>query len=137
MQKTKVEIIKQTAEFYNNKNRSLNPSYDETKKYDPYYQIPACLYNGPDGKHCAFAMCCDDPSVLSKYEGIGVRNLSHNLYLKNEYKGHDQDFWSDIQKLHDTDDYWTDDGISEIGKLRVEYLIEKYENENNPDWCPF
>ncbi len=107
------EIIDEVANFYNLGNRS---TYGTT-----------CLYNGSDGKQCAFARMCVDPSELE--EGVGAKNTLDKFgidILKPEYRGHDYQLFHDVQVLHDNEWYWTEEGISEEGKKYVEELKKKW-----------
>jgi hypothetical protein len=52
--------------------------------------------------------------------------LTLDIILKEEYKGHSQNFWADIQCLHDNPENWNNEGITEEGQDRVNYLLEKW-----------
>ena len=49
-----------------------------------------------------------------------------NHMLQPKYRGHAMSFWMDLQALHDTHAYWSDNGITELGKKEVEELTQKY-----------
>ena len=107
------EIIDETAGYYNLLNRSISLENGSV----------SCLYNGPEGKQCAFARICIDPSNFREGLRAGViLNRYGESILKPEYRGHDFSFYSDIQDLHDRQSYWTNTGLSELGKERVEKL---------------
>lgn len=110
------EIIDEVASFYNNKNRSVA---SQESSY--------CLYNGPDGKKCAFARMCINPGNL--LENINARVILEEQgqgILKPEYRGYHPQFYRDVQSLHDNSINWTDDGLSENGKNKVIVLKTKY-----------
>ena len=122
--KTKLEIIEETAAFYNLGNRSVELS-------DSGFEN--CAYIGRDNKRCAFSRCClDSPEVLSflkEHEGdtadevleaAGDKGLE---ILKEDYRGHEDDFWNELQVFHDRDYYWGEDGLNEIGEERKARLI--------------
>jgi len=80
---------------------------------DPYFKDPSlcsmglhdCQYNGPDGKHCAFAMACkpDDRKHLNEGEGAiyQISKFGFDI-LKNKYQHiKDGDFWNRVQSVHD------------------------------------
>src|SRR6478752_2310817 len=107
MGKTTHEIIDEIAGHYNCENRSLNGT--------------DCMYNGPDGKMCAFAYMCTDPSILTEGENCDtlLRELGQNI-LKEEFQGHHSEFYHELQRLHDSDANWSFTGLSQEGKATVE-----------------
>lgn len=114
--KTMVEIIDETAAFYKLSNRG-------TDERGLSKAGNGCLYNGTNGTHCAFARLCINPFNLK--EGIPAAILiqahGHNI-LKEEYRGYPDEFYRELQDLHDTPANWTDTGVSESGKHYVEAL---------------
>ena len=114
---TKVDIIKETVEYYRHHKRSMNGLY--------------CSYIH-NGLRCAFSRCCmDDPQTTNKLqarEGKGVSEFDVKLdeLLKPEYRGHDLAFWCHIQRLHDTISFWKDRELSESGHRYVDYLLQTY-----------
>ncbi len=114
--KTKVEIIEETAAYYSEdvNRRSLDGN--------------KCVYNGPDGKQCAFARVCEKP-IDQRQEGTSAWALikqTGTALLKDEYKINDAAFWDAIQGLHDYPDNWDEKGLTEAGKQRVELLKKTY-----------
>jgi hypothetical protein len=112
--KTKIEIIEETAAYYNLGNRSVTKS-------------GRCYYNGPDGKQCAFARMCIDPTQLK--EGLFAGNQLHVFgeeILKPEYRGHSLLFYDALQWLHDNQKNWTYDGLSEWGKHKVAEMKNRW-----------
>jgi hypothetical protein len=126
---TKIEILHETANFYNLSNRSVKEDGS------------VCLYVGPDNKQCAFARCCINPipewdKILGDQMGTSVRYVVRNHtdgnvdnLLKPEYHGHDVVFWCDVQELHDFDPNWNEDGLSERGREEYYKLLNKYAND--------
>lgn len=63
-----------------------------------------------------------------------VENLSSNPYLCDEVSIEDiplivldnLDFFSDIQRLHDSSVYWHSRGLTELGKEFLLYIIDEY-----------
>lgn len=114
--KTKLQIIEETVEFYSNNPRSINAETEQ------------CRYVSDSGANCAFSRCCTDEgkTILHKeYEGRGVGSVllaSKETFLKPEYKGHSENFWRDIQQLHDGHAYWVRNRLTEDGKKQVENL---------------
>ena len=60
-----------------------------------------------------------------EYTTYSIDNL-----LKEEYKGHSLSFWQEIQKFHDNDNNWDNQGLSEFGKTLYNELRKRYENKN-------
>lgn len=116
---TKIEIIEETVVYYKANPRSITKSN-------------SCVYfNEENGAMCAFSRCCTEESVKQLHdfcEGNGVSGIDHfNNFLKEEYKGHERNFWVDIQILHDSGSYWdgnelTSLGIEEVAKLKNKYI---------------
>jgi hypothetical protein len=123
--KTKTEIINETVEFYSKNSRSVTVGECSV----------ICLYIGNNGENCAFSRCCTEEGkqrLHKNYEGItlGQRSLSnYETFLKQEYCGHSQDFWVEIQKLHDVSSHWKDGKLSESGGRHVSYLLKRYEKD--------
>lgn len=122
--KTKLEIIEETANFYTLKNRGWNES------------AKSCEYLTKEGNMCAVGRCLMNAlDIPSAYIDSGIKELSElhddgvDGLLKEEYRGHNDDFWMDLQNLHDNASMWTDTGLSEKGKEKVELLKELYKDE--------
>lgn len=122
---TKVEIINMVANHYNDKNRSI--SDDES----------TCMYLTNDGRMCAVGMCMTD-KALDTWGDFknGVKSIVAILkdkeldsIFKDDYKGHDEDFWSELQFLHDEPYFWDECGLTLEGCDRVNFLIGKYTNK--------
>ncbi len=121
----KIDIIKETAAFYSEdtKRRSLDNS-------------GACVFNGNNDTHCAVGRF-----LLAKFKEMG-QDLPSNSFpmeqliesnnaididdmLEPKYRGHDFNFWRDLQWLHDNNGHWTIDGITINGEREVNDLLEK------------
>lgn len=117
--KSKIEIIEETATFYNSNNRSIIKDASGEDR---------CLYNGTEGKQCAFARVCINPTQLIENENASdMLNRFGQSILKEEYRGHSGNFWDDIQQLHDMSTHWDENGLTEIGLCYKQTLIEQYE----------
>lgn len=120
--KTKVEIIEETANFYNINNRA----FDEDFGY--------CMYNIPkNGKQCALGRCLVDSQDFNKQFGsaslvsiIERRKISLDNYLKEEYRGHSISFWSDLQLFHDSKSHWNETGLTLKGLKFKQVLINTH-----------
>lgn len=125
---TKLEIINETISFYtgDTKRRSLN---------DKGY----CVYNGPNGTHCAVGRC-----LLPKYKEMGdllpmnddsITELfkEHNFdsiddMLEEKYRGHHYSFWAQLQALHDGKEYWDASGFTTEGEKQADMIINMFNN---------
>lgn len=123
---TKLEIINETISFYtgDTKRRSLN---------DKGY----CVYNGPNGAHCAVGRC-----LLPEYKEMGeslpmneeaIRDLfeardcnSIDDMLEEKYRGHDLSFWNQLQLLHDGEEYWDASGFTTEGEKKANMIINMF-----------
>jgi hypothetical protein len=95
-----------------------------------------CMYNNPDGKHCAFARCCQPDKISLLREEYTVRQLVENGIIPNvdfvllpEYHGHSVDFWKSVQNLHDGEEYWNEFGLSQKGKEQLNCLVDYLEKQ--------
>jgi len=124
---TKLEIINETADFYNLTNRGVK---EGTRS--------ACSYLTPEGLKCAFGRCMTE-KALNKYgtfhrwvvdlqyhiSGDGIESLDG--ILEPQYHGHEVEFWKDLQSLHDDPSHWIDKGLSYIGVIQRDKLVEKWQ----------
>ncbi len=86
--KTKDEIILETLQEY-----LLHPERRSVSG-------TSCRYNGPDGKHCAFARCVEEENRGLLQESLKA-SLQDKTLIKKDYQGHDGDFWNFVQSIHD------------------------------------
>ena len=128
----KVDIINETIKFY-----SKDPSRRSTK-------AKKCLYKGPNDKRCAFGRCMTEEALKLIDEKTNgqllsflIDTLSYNSddikelddIVQDKYKGHDIEFWKDLQLLHDDELNWNTDenkGLSMVGKREAKELITEY-----------
>jgi len=123
MQKTKVEIIRETVDYY---------SQDTTRRsYDAERDL--CCYLGEDGRKCSVGRCIIPEILAKRYHELNQRASVENIpdleeILQPEYRGHSLEFWKRLQVLHDDDKYWTPEGLSEKGEHKVAELITVYDH---------
>jgi len=120
---TAIEIINETVAFY---------SADTNRRSKS--EIGRCLYAGLNGNKCAYSRCWKEGVYDPIFEGKGVIHTempSPDELVDEKYKGHSVDFWSDLQYLHDFNDNWNVNSLSEEGKLSVKRLLEKYKKINH------
>lgn len=121
MRKTKIEIIDETVEFYSKNPRAI--------------RYTSCQYQMADGRQCAHSRCLTDEARQSVVDN-GLNNSSASTVIecsmerdnihKEEYRGHESDFWNSIQNIHDVSSNWSKAGLSVAGRNFVEALKQKY-----------
>lgn len=118
--KTKIEIIEETAAFYNSSNRGIDKTGGGSQ----------CVYKDPStGNMCAVGRCLEtlpennNLSVIYLFRADVGRKASYSM-LKPEYRIEDIHFWQELQKFHDTEKYWDDKGLTKDGLYRKNELLE-------------
>jgi hypothetical protein len=115
--KTEAEIVIETLQFY-----LADPAARRAKSWDG----PSCHYAmpGEPSRRCAVGRCMTEEAVkeVGSYMGeVGFLVDDHGALdrmLREEYRGLSEDFWRQLQTLHDEDCYWTaDDAAVRRGKL--------------------
>ena len=119
---TKKEIINETVEFY-----SADVSRRASSGTQCHYSI---MKNGVE-KNCSVGRCMTPEAIeCFKESFIGVHGIcirqksSIDSVLRPEYHGHTEKFWSSLQKLHDEDMFWNDQGISAEGQAYVQKMLD-------------
>lgn len=118
---TKLEIIEETAKSYTTANRAMDSN-------------GACHYIQPESNNkCAVGRCMNELGLefWGKFNGTVadlVDEMSSPLdsYLKEEYRGHGEQFWRDVQKFHDNSDNWDSKGLSQDGEETKAVLIKRW-----------
>ena len=119
---TKEELINDTVAYYSKdvKRRAAGPE--------------GCFYLTHDDRMCAVGRWL-------KEEIVGKNNIRGNVYtlfdrypqeevLKEEVLGHEDEFWGNLQILHDEDTFWDENGLTEDGKEYYNnYIITKWVHE--------
>lgn len=127
MKKTRSEIMAETFAAYENpENRGLSP-------------MGQCQYLTEDGKMCAVGRCMinpGNPAYINQYSlnpsGSDAITLTFNEiknpdgHLKDEYRGHDSEFWCDLQSWHDSGGNFYNGHISQLGWDKIEKLKSKW-----------
>lgn len=127
---TKLEIIKETVEHY-----SSNPLEKRALLNG------LCVYTDKEGAHCAIGRCLLPEYQTTDFIG-NERTLAQNLskvagkedldsLLQEKYRGHDENFWFDLQHLHDTEQFWNlEEGLTELGEDYISKINRKYKHKN-------
>jgi len=84
-----------------------------------------CHYLDDRGMMCAVGRCLIDPSKEhSNTPASDIVKLTFKL--KPQYRGFTSKLWLELQLLHDLDVCWTKDGLSDMGKMRVNDMKNRY-----------
>ena len=117
--KTKLEILEEVANRYNKTNRGIGQK--------------GCHYRTNDGRMCAVGACMTE-EALDTYGDFGgnvydlrVEAEAFQTLLKKEYRLHAISFWCSLQIFHDDHEAWDENGMTEHGLSRYEYLKNKYQ----------
>ena len=131
----KTEIIEETVAYYSEdtSRRSIETG-------------GGCFYNY-NGKMCAVGRCLI-PEMNPEYNDNGGDCLVFSFDMlsrggglerelirdkdslfKEEYRGHEEGFWMDLQELHDKPIYWDENGLTIQGQEFVDKLKQKYESK--------
>lgn len=116
---TAIEIIEDTVAYYS----------EDTNRRATNIVNGMCEYLTKDGRMCAVGRCL----LPSKNKGLnhGFLNLrtasekrieKKDNYFKAKYRGFPEDFWNDLQYLHDREFHWGRNELTEEGKKYVKIL---------------
>jgi hypothetical protein len=112
--KTKLEIINETVAYY---------SEDPKRRANV---AGFCHYLTDDGRMCAVGRCLSDEGLKIAKDYRGRINSKLIALLKEEYHIDNSEFWINLQNLHDSAENWDDNGLTAIGKLVVEDIMDLY-----------
>lgn len=118
--KTKLEIIEETVAFY---------SEDTSRRA---YKEGRCFYRDEKGCNCAVGRLIntEHPKVEEVFKSTAYSFVLFCNYgfdiLKEEYQITDDEFWFDLQMLHDDNSHWDKKGLTERGLTFANKLKEKY-----------
>lgn len=123
---TVVSLVKETVAHYNSGNRA---SYGT-----------ACVYKSDIGNMCAVGRCLTEDALkvfhaVEQDQSFGIECIP--TQIKNEYPCFDSMFqekyhgvhikvWSAMQDLHDTDEHWDENGLTQEGK---NYILTTFGTE--------
>lgn len=115
--KSEIDIIIETAKYYNPSNRAIS-------------KRNTCTYLSESGDMCAVGRCLSEEG-MKLFKEFEDKNSAcdtsveyfFKLYgkdgfenaLKEEYRGHDIEFWQSLQQLHDSKYSWDENGINDYG----------------------
>lgn len=120
---TTIEIIDETVEYYSADTNRRSVNIEGTE----------CVYNGPDGKLCAFSRCVLPTELYNLIEGSNASEFeihgSLDYLLIEQYRGHAPSFWVSLQSIHDNTDYWSIDGLTSIGRSKVDEIKRMFNDK--------
>jgi hypothetical protein len=116
-QLTAHQIIDETVAFYS----------EDTSRRSYNSDINNCLYLGPNGTKCAYSRCWKEGVYSPDMEQKTPHELSIHGYepdsiVQEQYKGHSDEFWFNLQQLHDDTNCWDEKGLTSKGTIFVEKL---------------
>jgi len=112
---TMLQTLDETAGAYTSKTRAIA-------------RDGSCWYFQA-GKCCAVGRCLEDPKRFSSVDAnVSYLDAEYGLdsILKPEYRGFPLTFWTVLQRLHDNEDNWDENGLSEHGKQSAKRIKEKF-----------
>jgi hypothetical protein len=124
---TEEEIVRETAAFYNSKNRATVENIEDGCLRPSI----TCEYITSDNKMCAVGRCLTKKGLERVMKNCSVYNVSDidevfglDKLLKKKYHGHPVMFWSKLQRLHDNNTIWDENGITKHGKREVAIVFK-------------
>lgn len=122
------EIFLETARYY-----AKDPNR-RAVLVSPGTGLVTCEYHTADGNKCAVGRCLNKAYLkkLTGYEnhwGTSVADIVERFevtvdeMLMPRYRGHSLSFWSEVQRLHDTQENWCGSGMSRVGKNRLAEML--------------
>ena len=116
------DILEDTIEYYS------DAPY-ETRAQD---SSGSCQYTDAGGNHCAVGRYMRPEFQTTGFyakDGVSVGSLAADLdtYLESKALGLTEKFWSALQELHDSDNNWSYDGLTECGRTRFSHVKKRIE----------
>lgn len=131
--KSKAEIVVETLRYYNLKNRGYNAEDEH------------CTYlDKSTGNKCAVGRCILDSELekVTAYEEEHIKECGgspgtnslvtqftdFDSLLIPEYRGHSEEFWADLQYIHDSSHMWTEDGF-DTWESNIDFIYTSFGKE--------
>jgi len=111
-----LDLLQETIDYY-----SVNPEKRRATSSDDFL----CVYKTADNKRCAIGRLIKEEYIndAAKFKGdiLDLSNSKHvdqhiDELFKEKYQGFDIDFYYRLQKLHDSSNYWNENGLTIEGK---------------------
>jgi hypothetical protein len=123
---TNQELLIDALEYY-----TVDPVGRRCKDEDGCYYSPKSVGKESTSSGCLIGRLLSPELaelIDSKESEIGINSLINEcLYTLPSFMNQDnKHFLSACQSLHDVNRYWTETGLSDIGKNRVLSIIEEY-----------
>jgi hypothetical protein len=124
--KSKKTIINETREYYKNNSRAIDT--DESG-------YESCVYLNSEGDSCAVGRCIplNRLKSLSDSNGKAADDFDDlDSLLRWDYRGHDVDFWCELQEFHDNYDNWEPkvkgpgNKLTNRGRRTLRRLLKEY-----------
>ena len=133
---TAEQIVNETVQWYENNPRSL--------QIIDVVGSTTCLYLNDEEQRCAHSRCLTEEALeyilknnLNNGSAVNViTQLSDKCHIE-KYQGQPDGFWSELQRLHDTDPFWKrkDNGneLAYKGKCQAQFIKFKYGTQVKPE----
>jgi hypothetical protein len=121
---SKIEILTEVGISYTLDTRSTATGYFDQKR-NLFIRQGDCVYHTTDGRHCGIGRFMMpryrilDETALFSY---APEDLGDGV-LVEEVRGHCKEFWRDVMMLHDTEENWGEQGLTETGKDHLNALL--------------
>ena len=100
-------------------------SMREQSRHSPGHSVEGCAYRSAAGGMCAVGCLIEDSEYSLDMEGKGVEGLSMDSLLPARLLPH-LPLLSDLQTLHDSDEYWGSKGLTWGGKTRLQNIARHH-----------
>lgn len=119
-QRDKINLLIQTAGFFNSTNRSSNKDF----------KSQSCLYNNPNSNlpGCAVGRLINDTKLkekMDKSSNSGVCEPEIWNLIPKDVRDWGQEFLCELQGFHDVTQNWEDNGMSDRGIGKFNEIKEK------------
>lgn len=85
-----------------------------------------CMYKTTDGRKCAIGRHIAEDKYDSTIEGLGIVCVKMASIIPKQIKNLGTPFLLKIQLLHDCDDNWNSQGLSDHGKVIVGQIEDEF-----------
>jgi hypothetical protein len=118
-------LLQETVEYY-----SVDP--ENKRGFDEEREL--CEYVTDEGQMCAVGRCMSDEGRrrYGSYEGdyedlIGTATTQESIFPE-ERLGYANQFWRDVQSLHDVKAHWDKDGLTPLGEEARDGILRLIED---------
>lgn len=115
MKRTKqdyINLLEETIQYYSENPRGINDT------------VGLCQYKTDEGYFCPVGRCLTEEAFNNQYilDNKGVRELDSSTFqtlVKPQYKNFKLEFWQELQRVHNRNENWNKDGLSDKGEKHM------------------